>query len=160
MRTSRKTNSRKCGSGWAPLSKKTPRLTTIQFRGFPMNSETNAPATTPAPEQTQTIGSGPLPVDYRSPTLAALPVKERPKNTPACETCPISLWFMSSEALKCFCPRMHSVSWQKSAPPIVRCDGRELAVMDLMVKRASRKNRRPEQGSRSARATAQPWSCE
>lgn len=68
---------------------------------------------------------------YISPVLKALDAKRRPSPSPACETCPASLWFNTHDLLKCFCTRMHLVVWDDTVPPIMTCDGRELALIAL-----------------------------
>ncbi|SMB33171.1 protein of unknown function (plasmid) [Sterolibacterium denitrificans] len=69
---------------------------------------------------------------YISPTLKNLDAKHRPEPSPACETCPASVWFSTDEVLKCFCGRMHLIVWDGNEPPILKCDGRELAILALM----------------------------
>ena len=70
---------------------------------------------------------------YISPVILALPDSDRPAPSPACETCPAALWFKTKSHLKCFCSRMHSVVWETGmeAPPILLCDGRELALLAM-----------------------------
>lgn len=79
----------------------------------------------PEPEQDS---SQPL---YISPTLQNLSVKQRPQPSPACETCPASVWFNTNEQLKCFCSRMHLIVWDDQVTPIMACDGRELALLAM-----------------------------
>ncbi len=69
---------------------------------------------------------------YISPTLKNLDAKHRPEPSPACETCPASVWFSTNEVLKCFCSRMHLIVWDGNEPPILKCDGRELAILALL----------------------------
>jgi DNA polymerase V len=61
--------------------------------------------------------------------LQKLDPKHRPDPSPACETCPASLWFATEDQLKCFCARMHLIVWDGIEPPILKCDGRELAIL-------------------------------
>ncbi len=68
---------------------------------------------------------------YISPTLKNLDAKHRPEPSPACETCPASVWFTTSELLKCFCRQMHLIVWDGKETPILKCDGRELALLAL-----------------------------
>ena len=70
---------------------------------------------------------------YVSPVLTELPDELLPDPTPACETCPAAMWFLSTEELKCFCSRMHVMTWAPGGEPapIMRCDGRELALIQL-----------------------------
>lgn len=68
---------------------------------------------------------------YISPTLQSLDDKHRPEPSPACETCPASVWFTTDEKLKCFCSRMHLIVWDDKEDPILKCDGRELAILAL-----------------------------
>jgi hypothetical protein len=72
---------------------------------------------------------------YISPVLRLLEAKSRPQPSPACETCPASLWFSPKGQLKCFCTRMHVLTWDTTAdeppPPVMACDGREIALMAL-----------------------------
>lgn len=69
---------------------------------------------------------------YISPTLKNLDPKHRPDPSPACETCPASVWFTTDELLKCFCGRMHLIVWDGAEAPILKCDGRELAILALL----------------------------
>lgn len=68
---------------------------------------------------------------YLSPTLERLLGSDRPSPSPACETCPASLWFKTEGDLTCFCTRMHSIVWSKEQPPIMMCDGQALALMAM-----------------------------
>lgn len=73
---------------------------------------------------------------YTSAVLQQIKSTERPNPSPACETCPASLWFMGSgtasdKGLQCFCTRMHAITWQRQGQPIMLCDGRELALLAL-----------------------------
>lgn len=77
-------------------------------------------------------GQASAPPLYISPTLKNLDAKHRPDPSPACETCPASVWFSTSDQLKCFCSRMHLIVWDEGEPPILKCDGRELAILALM----------------------------
>ncbi|CAG1772417.1 Protein TraH [uncultured bacterium] len=69
---------------------------------------------------------------YISPTLKKLDAKHRPEPSPACETCPASVWFTTNDLLKCFCGRMHLIVWEGNEQPILKCDGRELAILALL----------------------------
>jgi hypothetical protein len=55
----------------------------------------------------------------------------RPSPSPACETCPASMWFNANDQLKCFCTPMHLIVWDETVAPIMTCDGRELALLQL-----------------------------
>jgi len=68
---------------------------------------------------------------YISPILHEMDAKHQPNPSPACETCPASMWFSTKEVLKCFCTRMHVITWDGEQPPIMTCDGRELALLAL-----------------------------
>ena len=70
---------------------------------------------------------------YISPTLKNLDSQHRPEPSPACETCPASLWFTTSELLKCYCSRMHLIVWDGNETPILKCDGRELALLAILA---------------------------
>ena len=52
------------------------------------------------PEQEDSSGEPSL---YCSPVLAALADEDRPEPSPACETCPVSMWFTTARELKCYC---------------------------------------------------------
>lgn len=70
---------------------------------------------------------------YVSPILEALEPDARPQPSPACETCPASLWFKAADSLKCYCHRMHVMTWEPGIEsPIMMCDGRELALVEIM----------------------------
>ena len=73
---------------------------------------------------------------YTSPVLEKILPSARPKPSPACEDCPQSLWFATQDELKCRCSRMHLISWTQDEPPIMACDGREFAVMELLARMA------------------------
>ena len=94
----------------------------------------NAPTTTEPTQPTPPATSGQPP--YISPTLAKLEAKHRPNPSPACETCPASVWFTTSDQLKCYCTRMHLIVWDQNEAPILSCDGRELALLALMPPQA------------------------
>ena len=89
------------------------------------------------PDPTTPSETAPAPGDssaspcYCSPVLAALSPAERPDPSPACETCPASMWFSNPNELRCFCTRMHLVVWERKSPPVLRCDGRELALLAM-----------------------------
>lgn len=93
----------------------------------------NSPNTT---DSTQEPSAEPsfLPT-YISPVLKMLDPQSRPRPSPACETCPASLWFSLKDQLKCFCTRMHVLTWDTLADdppsPVLACDGRQLALMAL-----------------------------
>ena len=84
--------------------------------------------TTSTPAESEQPNEQPL---YISPTLKGLDAKRRPQPSPACETCPASLWFNTNDLLSCFCTRMHKIVWDDTVPPIITCDGRELALLAL-----------------------------
>ena len=78
-----------------------------------------------------TPGAPPI---YTSPVLAKLHPDSQPKPWPACATCPASLWFSTSEpSLQCFCTRMHLIVFNGVDKPVMTCDGRELALVELMA---------------------------
>jgi hypothetical protein len=68
---------------------------------------------------------------YVSPILKSLASVHRPSPSPACETCPASIWFSTSDQLRCFCTRMHLMVWDETVPPVMTCDGRELSLLQL-----------------------------
>ena len=89
-------------------------------------SDPATPASTPgAPEP---VSAQPR---YISPILSKMEERHLPQPSPACETCPASMWFNTSGLLKCFCTRMHLIVWDDTVPPIMSCDGRELALLAL-----------------------------
>ena len=51
---------------------------------------------------------------------------------PTQQDSPISMWFTTNNQLKCFCGKMHLISWIEGEPPIMKCDGRELALLALL----------------------------
>ena len=65
------------------------------------------------------------PAEYASPTVVRLEPGRRPKPSPICATCPHSLWFASTDHLRCFCRLMHIVTWNSEEPSsaISACDG-------------------------------------
>ena len=80
-----------------------------------------------------------MPSKYSSPSLKTLDVKVRPINSPACATCPASLWFSTSEEVKCYCHQMHLIVWDDKAAPVQNCDGRELAILKMLAREAAEK---------------------
>ena len=73
---------------------------------------------------------------YTSPILQHLDAALLPNPSPACETCPASMWFSTRNKLQCFCTRMHLIVWDEEQPPIMNCDGRELALLALVESEA------------------------
>ncbi|SDA85358.1 hypothetical protein SAMN03159475_0116 [Pseudomonas sp. NFPP33] len=88
--------------------------------------------TTPESIQDELDSYSELP-EYISPVILRLADQDRPVPSPACETCPASLWFKTKPQLKCFCTRMHAIVWQTEMeePPVMICDGREMALLAL-----------------------------
>lgn len=84
--------------------------------------------TTPTPSKAELHGEAP---QHISPTLQRLKPEDRPNPSPACETCPASLWFKTEADLTCFCSRMHSIVWNIEVAPIMMCDGREQALSQM-----------------------------
>lgn len=80
------------------------------------------------PDVSRLVSAQPL---YISPILNGLASEHRPLPSPACETCPASMWFNTNDQLKCFCTRMHLIVWDDTVAPIMTCDGRELALLHL-----------------------------
>lgn len=68
---------------------------------------------------------------YLSPTLDALGMAEKLKPFPACAMCPAAIWYQTSKVLNCFCSRMHAITWNREAAPIVKCDGQVLAILQM-----------------------------
>jgi len=89
----------------------------------PLQSQVLAPATSQATEVGQPI--------YISPVIEGLAPEARPSPSPACETCPLAMWYATKEALRCFCGRTHGIVWTMEDPPILKCDGRELALLQM-----------------------------
>lgn len=71
-----------------------------------------------------------------SPVIASLAPEARPSPSPACETCPLAMWYATKEALRCFCARTHGIVWTLEDPPIMKCDGRELALLQMQAENA------------------------
>lgn len=82
----------------------------------------------PSPGSTSQMSDEPA---YISPVVASLASAVRPDPSPACETCPLSMWHATKDELRCFCGRMHAIVWTAGDTPIMRCDGRELALMQM-----------------------------
>ncbi len=74
---------------------------------------------------------------YISAIIKSMDVEHRPDPSPACETCPMSMWFNTDTLLKCFCGKMHSIVWEPGSVPILKCDGRELAILMLLAEKNS-----------------------
>jgi hypothetical protein len=77
---------------------------------------------------------------YSSPVLQGIEDKFQPLPSPACATCPVSMWFATRTALKCYCTRMHALVWElgnEDIHPIMECDGREIAIAALAAVESS-----------------------
>lgn len=46
---------------------------------------------------------------------------------------PLAMWYATKEALRCFCGRTHGIVWTMEDPPILKCDGRELALLQMQA---------------------------
>ena len=68
---------------------------------------------------------------YISPVVMSLANEARPDPSPACETCPLAMWHATKDELRCFCGRMHAIVWTAGESPILKCDGRELALIQM-----------------------------
>ena len=95
---------------------------------------------------------------YCSPVLASLDDEHRPDPSPACETCPVSMWFTTARELKCFCARMSLIVWDRksAATPILQCDGREMALLALAAKNAKAAAKAAAKRSRGSRKLHPP----
>ena len=49
------------------------------------------------------------------------------------DRCPLAMWYATKEALRCFCGRTHGIVWTMEDPPILKCDGRELALLQMQA---------------------------
>jgi len=45
------------------------------------------------------------------------------------------VWFATKTTLKCFCSKMHTISWDGEEPPIILCDGREIALLQTEMEK-------------------------
>lgn len=43
------------------------------------------------------------------------------------------MWHSMNDQLRCFCSRMHMIVWDATVPPIMTCDGPELALLQLQA---------------------------
>ena len=68
---------------------------------------------------------------YISPTVKRMTDAQKPPGILACASCPAGMW-LRTDVLKCFCSRMHLIVWEKGVEPILDCDGREFALLDLL----------------------------
>ena len=66
---------------------------------------------------------------YISPILMGLSSGYRPLPSRACKTCSASMWFSTKGRLIWFYTRMPLMLWDETVPPIITCDGRELALL-------------------------------
>ena len=78
-----------------------------------------------------------MPPIYSSPVLEMIEAERLPNPTPACETCPVAMWIAHEKELRCFCQRMHVFTWGQDLPPILKCDGREIALMQMVSEQGS-----------------------
>lgn len=53
------------------------------------------------------------------------------------------MWY-ASDQLKCFCSRMHVLTWESGTEPIQVCDGRELAVLAILEAQAEKAERKAD----------------
>ena len=68
---------------------------------------------------------------YLSPLIESLPQGERPAISPSCETCPASIWYTTKKKLQCYCRVMHLITWDKDNHPILNCDGKLQALLEM-----------------------------
>jgi hypothetical protein len=54
--------------------------------------------------------------ECQSPTVVGLQPGRHAKPSPICAACPRSLWFASTEHLRCFCRLAHVVTWNSEEP--------------------------------------------
>ena len=90
----------------------------------------------PMTETTPSSAATTLPSLYTSPTYSKLDAQSRPDSFIACVTCPASIWYSTPSRLNCYCARMHLIVWDKKVDPIMKCDGREMAIAELEARRA------------------------
>ena len=90
------------------------------------------------PEAVQARADEPRQPEYVSPVLSNLSEDLLPHPWPACGTCPAAMWFQTTDELKCYCSRMHAMTWVPGGvpPPILACDGRELALLQMAEEQA------------------------
>jgi hypothetical protein len=81
-------------------------------------------ARSPQQSEEHAVAAGTARQLEESPTLSALGEKRRPDPMPVCGACPHSMWFASAQELKCYCRKMHVVTWNNDEPiAITACDG-------------------------------------
>src|SRR4051794_137255 len=115
------------------MSSQIPEEETSEFQNSEL--EMDAPITAPQPPREPENSSEPQ--VYISPVLSGIDPGDRPNPSPACETCPASVWFITNHLLKCYCSRMHLIVWDTRESPIMQCDGRELALMELQAQKVN-----------------------
>lgn len=76
---------------------------------------------------------------YTSPTLLLMPEHDLANPPPAsviCKHCPASMWLVSAGEVKCYCSRMHLITWsldEQAAPS--KCDGQAISLAELDARR-------------------------
>ena len=72
---------------------------------------------------------------YTSPTLLSISEHELVNPPPvlaACRHCPASIWLVANNLARCYCTRMHLMTWggEEPAPP-EKCDGQIISLAQL-----------------------------
>lgn len=71
---------------------------------------------------------------YESPTLLRLPRGERPSHSIVCETCPAAVWYVLPGELRAYCKVMHFQVSNEKKSDLQACDGREMAIEQLLAR--------------------------
>lgn len=74
---------------------------------------------------------------YESPVISRLAKNQRPNPSTVCERCPAAVWFALPKEVRCYCRVIHAVIYsneEKNA--LTACDGRDMAIEQLLAKQA------------------------
>lgn len=98
-------------------------------------AEIEAPASSSPQIHDQNSASEAFGNIYESPTLSRLPPGVRPSPSTVCETCPAAVWYVLPGELRAYCKVMHvQVYSNEEKNDLQACDGREMAIEDLLAK--------------------------
>lgn len=86
-------------------------------------------------QSSETEASGDI---FVSPTISRLPPGVRPNPSTVCESCPAAVWHVFTGELRAFCRVMHVLVYSNDEKnELTACDGREMAIEQLLAKAAT-----------------------
>ena len=76
--------------------------------------------------------------EFASMVVSALDETNQPNPLPACATCPESLWYITERGLSNYCGAMGAITWDRKSKPVMSCDGKAAAILEILAKRKSK----------------------